>query len=103
MSAQLTLLPDQIEMRFLQFHHDNPHVYAELVRMARHWRDTGHESCSIKMLFEVLRWHRGIESHGDAFNLNNSYTSRYARLIAANEPDLREFFQMRQLRDMEMA
>jgi len=97
MSAQLTLLPDGIEQRFLAFHHNNPHVYEALVRMARRWKIAGHKTCSIKMLFEVLRWQVGITTSGDDFTLNNSYTSRYARLIAANEPDLADLFQMRQL------
>jgi len=97
MSAQLTLLPDGIEQRFLAFHHKNPEVYQILVGLARKWRDAGHTNCSIKMLFEVLRWQVGITTKGDDFTLNNSYTSRYARLIAANEPDLAALFQMRQL------
>jgi len=97
MSAQLTLLPDGIEARFSEFHHANPQVYEILVGLARKWRDAGHTTCSIKMLFEVLRWQVGITTRGDSFTLNNSYTSRYARLIAANEPDLADLFNMRQL------
>jgi hypothetical protein len=97
MTGQLTLLPDGIETKFIEFHHANPHVYDALVRMARQWKSAGHPTCSIKMLFEVLRWQVGITTSGDDFTLNNSYTSRYARLIAANEPDLADLFQMRQL------
>jgi hypothetical protein len=100
-TMQLTLMPDEIEGRFIEFHHANPHIYDTLVTLARRWRDAGHASCSIKMLFEVLRWQVGVSTHGDQFTLNNSYTSRYARLIAANERDLAGFFQMRTLKDGE--
>lgn len=97
---QLTLLADPIEERFIEFHHANPHVYDQLVRMARHWKQTGHDRCSIKMLFEVLRWQTGIATDtADPFILNNDYTSRYARLIAANERDLAGLFNMRQLKE----
>jgi hypothetical protein len=98
MTAQLALLADDIETRFVEFHHDNPHVYRALVTMARQWRQRGHDRCSIKMLFEVLRWQAGIATDtGEPFVLNNDFTSRYARLIAASEPDLAGLFNFRQL------
>jgi hypothetical protein len=98
MTAQMALLADDIETRFVDFHHDNPHVYRALVEMARQWRARGHDKCSMKMLFEVLRWQAGITTDtADPFILNNDFTSRYARLIAANEPDLAGLFSFRQL------
>jgi hypothetical protein len=95
---QMTLIDDPLDVRFAEFHDANPHVYDALVRMARQWKRAGRESCSIKMLFEVLRWEIGITTSGDLFTLNNSYTSRYARLINANEPDLAGIFETRSLR-----
>ena len=94
---QLSLLPDPLEARFLAYHHANPHVYRELVAMARQWRAAGHTHAGIAMFFEVLRWQSGLRGDGDQFALNNSYRSRYARLIAANEPDLTDLFTMRHL------
>ena len=96
--VQLALLDDPLDVRFAQFHHANPHVYASLVRMARQWRAAGRGPCSIKMLFEVLRWEYGIATSGEPFLLNNSFTSRYARLIEANERDLVGIFHTRTLR-----
>lgn len=96
---QLSFLPDPLEARFLEFHHANPHVYRALVEMSYEWLAAGHSSGSIAMFFEVLRWRVGITTSGEQFVLNNSYRSRYARLIAANEPALREFFNTRQLRN----
>jgi hypothetical protein len=97
MSDQLTLFPRVCRGEFMDFHFANPHVYDALVSMARRWKEAGNTTCSIKMLYEVLRWQVGITTSGLDFTLNNSYTSRYARLIAANEPDLADLFQMRQL------
>lgn len=94
---QLSLLPDPLESRFLAFHHANPNVYRELVAMARQWHAAGHTQAGIAMFFEVLRWQSGLRGDGDAFALNNSYRSRYARLIAANEPDLAGMFTLRTL------
>jgi vacuolar-type H+-ATPase subunit E/Vma4 len=96
---QLALLADPIDERFLEFHHANPHVYRRLVAMAREWKDAGHDACSIKMLVEVLRWQGGVQTdRRDGLLINNSFTSRYARLIAANEPDLAPLFTTRTLR-----
>lgn len=94
--GQLSFLPDPIDERFVEFHHSNPHVYRHLVGLARQWRDAGHRTCSMKMLFEVLRWDAGVRtSSADGLKLNNDFTSRYARLIAANEPDLAHLFERR--------
>lgn len=96
---QLSLLPDPIDARFLEFHHGNPHIYRQLVDLSRQWRDAGHEKCSIDMLFHLLRWEYGVQTHtSDGFRLNDHFTSRYARLIAANEPDLAHLFSTRTLR-----
>lgn len=96
--AQLALLADPIDESFMDFHHGNPHVYRALVSLARQWKDAGHERCSMDMLFHRLRWDYGIETRGDTFRLNDHFTSRYARLISANEPDLAPMFATRQLR-----
>lgn len=93
---QLSLLPDPIDQRFFAFHHANPHVYQALVRMARQWKAAGHHRCSIAMLYEALRFDQGLRTDSaDGLKLNNSYRSRYARIIQANEPDLAGFFETR--------
>jgi len=97
-ARQMALLPDEIEVRFVKFHQDNPRVYEQLVSMAREWKEAGNDKCSMKMLFEILRWQYGIRTRtGEQFALSNDFTSRYARLIAANEPDLSEMFHFRNL------
>jgi hypothetical protein len=96
--GQLSFLPDPIDQRFVAFHHGNPDVYRKLVGLAREWKAAGHDRCSMNMLFEVLRWDDGVRTKSaDGLKLNNDFRSRYARVIAANEPDLREFFETRSL------
>lgn len=94
---QTTLFADTIAERFDKFHTENPHVYRRLVKLAREWKEAGHKKCSMDMLFHLLRWHYGIKTAGDPFKLNDHFTSRYTRLICANEPDLADLFEVRSL------
>ena len=96
-SGQLALLADPIDERFMEFHHANPHVYERLRAMSFQWLGAGHTKCSMDMLFHLLRWEYGITTAGDEFRLNDHFTSRYARLLMANEPALRGLFNTRPL------
>ena len=88
-----------IEQAFAKFHTTNPHVYKNLVLMARQLTKKGRKRIGIKMLFEALRWsHMLVNDPSSDFKLNNNFTSRYARLIAANEHDLSSVFQFRELK-----
>jgi len=86
-----------IEEAFRTFHAANPHVYQELVKLARRARRRGVARIGIGMLFEVLRWNVALRTGGDEFKLNNNYRSYYARLIMLTEPDLVGVFETRQL------
>lgn len=88
---------DRITRDFVNFHADNPDVYAELVALARTWRTRGYAKLGIATVFEVLRWNRymdGKDKHG--FKLNNNYRALYARLIMEQEPDLAGMFELRE-------
>lgn len=89
-----------IQERFEQFHEMNPIVYSTLVKMARDLRSRGHVKLGIGMLWEVTRWRmmmRVIDPASE-YKLNDHYRSRYARLIMAQEPDLSDVFEVRELR-----
>ena len=96
--------PDQnrfttIQGRFEEFHRLNPWVYRTLCTLARTMTSRGHKSVGIKMLYEVMRWHyyqKTTDAGGD-FKLDNRHTSRYARLMMENEPDLKGVFETRKL------
>lgn len=90
-------MADDLESRFMRFHVDHPHVYRRLVAMAREWLRAGRKHGGIKMFWEALRYESGIQASDGQFKLNNSYPSRYARLIMRLEPDLNGFFETREL------
>lgn len=87
-----------LDERFRDFHAANPHVYENLRLMALRLKRQGRSRIGIKMLFEVMRYEYLIHTEGDSYRLNNSFTSRYARLLAENEPALRGIFETRSLR-----
>jgi hypothetical protein len=98
MSRQLRPSPkDRIQERFEVFHEKNPHVYVKLVELARQVKASGLNTYGIEGLFARLRWYYSFETTGDPFKLNNSYRSRYVRLIMDTESDLKGFFHTRTL------
>lgn len=59
----------------------------------------GRTRIGVGMLFEVLRWHSQRATTGDPFRLNNSYRSRYARLLIERRPEWAHLFELRRLAD----
>ena len=86
---------DKIEANFAKFHRENPAVYAELVKISRSLKERGREHYGIGALFEVIRFHRAIQTNDPDFKLNNNYRALYARMIMDQEPDLSDFFATR--------
>lgn len=88
-----------IDEAFTAFHAANPWVYTALVRLARSLHDRGHNRVGIGMLFEVLRWNWSLHTIDPTsdYKLNNNLRSRYARLIAEQEADLADVFELRKL------
>ncbi|MES1975713.1 MAG: hypothetical protein V4472_24920 [Pseudomonadota bacterium] len=92
-------LDSRLEQHFWTFHTANPDVYRHLVMLARDLVSRGHRKLGMKMLFEVARWRSMLSTTDETspFKLNNNLTSRYARLIMTNEPDLDGVFDLREL------
>lgn len=83
--------------KFQAFHKENPHVYEELLRLARQARASGRRRCGIRMLWEVMRWNfflRTQRGEGD-FKLNDHLPPYYARLLMQLNSDLKDFFEIR--------
>lgn len=95
---QRSLFDPTIEQRFRDFHKANPSVYFTLVSLARQARDAGKTRVGIKCLVERARWDLWLQTTGDEFRINNSFVSRYVRLIEQCEPDLCGLFEKRTLR-----
>lgn len=88
-SPELTLA-----QRFEAFHGANPHVAHALEALAGQWMHRN-ERASIAALFERLRWESGIQTHGDAYRLNNSYRAFYVRLLIDRRPEWADAFETR--------
>lgn len=92
-----------IDERFRDFHAANPDVYDGLVRLARAGKARGAKKLGIEQLYAVLRWETFMRTSRDSgFKLNDHFTSRYARLIMEQEPDLAGIFEIRRLRSAEL-
>ena len=92
-----------LQESFEEFHAAHPEYYAEFVRLARVAMGRGYTRWSIKAICEIARWEsplprRDLGEDDPPFKLPNAYTSRYARLIMAREPDLATFFVTQRLR-----
>ncbi|MFD5425363.1 hypothetical protein [Streptomyces sp. NPDC127084] len=87
-----------IQQRFEAFHALNPWVFTALARMTADCADKGFSRIGIGMLFELLRYQYGAATRGDEFALNNSYRSRYVRLLLAGHPEWAPLFEVRALR-----
>jgi hypothetical protein len=90
-----------IQERFAKFHNSHHEVYWELVKLSREATSKGRTKIGMKQLFEVLRWDRminGLPDEDEEFKLCNDYTSRYARLLMDNNPDLDGIFDIRELK-----
>lgn len=81
---------------FEAFHYENPNVYHVLVRLARKWvAARGRTRLGIRMIWEVARWELIMSTGTADYKLNDHYTGYYARLIMAENPDLRGIFDIR--------
>lgn len=89
-----------IQEHFESFHKHNPHVYAALKSLALQMLSNGVRRYGIKGLFEILRWQFSLQTNGEAFRLPNNFTSRYARLLIQQEPQLEGFFELCELREV---
>jgi hypothetical protein len=87
-----------IQARFEEFHALNPWVLRELERMTARCVEQGWRRVGIGMLFEALRWRYGEATRGDEFRLNNSFRSRYVRLLLDRHPEWSPLFSTRALR-----
>ncbi len=93
--------PDHADLdeRFSAFHRANPWIADRLEQMTDELVAAGRTRIGVGMLFEVLRWHSQRATTGDPFRLNNSYRSRYARLLIERRPECAHLFELRRLAD----
>ena len=79
------------------FHEKNPRVYEELRELALQAVRAGHKRFSIRVCWEVVRWHRMFKTVDESsqFRMNDHYHAWYARLLMEREPELAGVFEVR--------
>ncbi|MFI6609251.1 hypothetical protein [Streptomyces sp. NPDC050507] len=80
-----------IQEQYEKFHEENPWVLRALERAADEWFAAGHQRCSIKMLWESMRYRHGVTT-GKPYRFPNNVTSRYARALMQHRPEWRGKF-----------
>lgn len=83
-----------IDERWAEFHAANPHVFAELLRLARARLARGEGRIGVKALWEELRSWLSVTGQ-DVYKLNNDYTSLYARALIERDPALASLIEVR--------
>lgn len=91
---------ESLEERFAAFDRANPQVYRLLARLALQMASL-QRRFGIKMLYERLRFEYALRVAGDdQYKLNNDYTSRYARKLLQEYPQLGRWMETRTLRSV---
>lgn len=91
--------PSKLELKFLEFHAMNPHVYLLLRDLSLKLRLV---NCR-ERLWEVLRWKMFVEIERPdgqkAVKLSNNHRAYYARLLMDRNSELKDLFVLRPAAD----
>lgn len=87
-----------IQERFEVFHAANPWIARALEALVADWLKRGRRKVGMKALVEIVRWQYGRSTEAPEFRINNTYVSRYARLLIDLHPEWDEVIQTRELR-----
>ena len=89
------LRPQSIDERFAAWHRQNPHVYQALRALSLDTRRVGVKRWSVDAAMHIVRWRYRLQTQGDEFRINNSFSALYARMLMEREPELSGFFELR--------
>lgn len=87
-----------LDARFKVFDEQNPQVYAMFRSSVAEAAQAGARKIGAKMIMENIRWRSMIETRGEPWKVNNSYSSRYVRKLLAESPHLEYLFERRALK-----
>jgi hypothetical protein len=91
---------ESIDARFVEFDAAHPEVYDLFKRFALELLGRGRERYSADAILHRIRWHYAVNpgKEFDGFKINDHFSSRYARKLAAEDVRFAEFFEFRVLR-----
>jgi hypothetical protein len=88
-----------IEERFRAFHEARPDVYQTFKRLALELRRAGRERYGAKSIMETIRFYFATSGKdAEGWKVNNSFTSRYVRMLVEEHPEFDQFFETRALK-----
>ncbi len=91
---------ETMQERFAAYHARHPDVFGLFRRFAAEARAAGRARFGARAIMERIRWHYAVVRHdGEPFKINDSFTSRYARLLIEEDPGFAGFFELRRLRE----
>lgn len=95
---QLTINFRRIETPFEKFDRENPQIWSEFEKTALNLIDKGVKHYGSKAIFEIIRYHRRIDTNDPDFKLNNNWTACYARKFEKVHPEHKGFFEKRKVK-----
>ena len=85
---------------FVEYDAAHPDVWLQFEDLTYKLIRRGVKHYGAKAIFEVLRYHRTINSTDKCpFKLNNNFTGCYARKFIARDPQYEDFFEIREKQD----
>jgi hypothetical protein len=86
---------------FERFITDNPHVYLEFEKQALKAIQKGRDKISAKLIINWIRWNEYLKSSDKNFKINDAYQSYFAREFIKRNPQHKDVFNLRKLRNEE--
>ncbi len=95
-------LKDDLQKRkraFWDWHNANPQVYEKFEEYTLEAIATGRKHYSHWAIINRIRWNKEIETNGEEFKISNDYICFYARTFMAYNPQHKDFFKIKQLKE----
>ncbi len=85
--------------KWWKWHKANPQVYSKFCEYTYDAINSGRKHYSHWAIINRIRWNREIETKGDEFKISNDYICFYARLFHAKNPEHKDFFKLKPLKE----
>ncbi len=87
-----------IDEAFKRFHAKNPQVFERFKHYFYHFHGIGIKKVGSKLIIECVRRDPMLETKGDKYKINNSFTPMYGRLFVKELPQYKNCFEFRRLK-----
>ena len=89
-------MKQSIDQSFHEFHRGHTEIYNLFRQYALYLiNDKGKKKIGAKMIVERIRWNVFVNVTDADYKINNSHTSRYARMFIDEYPQYASYFELR--------